>query len=121
MPIIGYKQQFKNLDILGSVTFIISFKLKYSEYGALEFENQEQSYFDVGDYRIIIENIFNNFTEEKLKKYDNGVLILSICKYLIDNIPNIYTITYESKNDIDIYYKDEIINDYLKIKNNLNK
>ena len=121
MPIIGYKQQFKNIDILENETFIINFNLKYSDYGSLEFKNQEQSYFDVGDYRIMIEKIFNEFNKEILKEYDNGILILSICKYLVDNIPNIYNIVYESKNNIDTYYKDEIINDYLKIKNNLSQ
>ena len=115
MPIIGYKQQFKNIDFLKNQTFTINFKLKYKEHGVLEFDNQENSYFDFGDYRIIIEKTFNNFTKEKLKEYDNGILILSICKYLVDNIPNIYNITYESNSTIDTYYKDEIINDYLKI------
>ena len=115
MPIIGYKQQFKNIDFLKDEIFTINFKLKYTEYGGLEFDNQENPYFDSGDYRILIEKTFDNFTKEKFKEYDNGIQILSICKYLVDKIPNIYSVTYESKSNIDTYYKDEIINDYLKI------
>ena len=121
MPIIGYKQQFKNIEFLKNKIFTINFKLKYNEYGSLEFDNQENSYFDSGDYRILIEKTFDEFNEQKLKEYDNGIQILSICKYLVDNIPNIYKITYESNSSIDTYYKDEIIKDYLKIKNNLFK
>ena len=121
MPIIGYKQQFKNIEFLKNEVFTINFKLKYNEYGSLEFDDKENSYFDSGDYRILIEKAFDEFNEQKLKEYDNGIQILSICKYLVDNIPNIYKITYESNSSIDTYYKEEIINDYLKIKNNLSK
>ena len=117
MPIIGYKQQFKNIPSLKNVTFTINFKLKYTEYGALEFDNKENPYFDCGDHRILIEKTFDNFNIEKLKEYDNGIQILSICKYLVDTIPNIYQVIYESKSSIDTYYKDEIIEDYKLIKN----
>jgi len=120
MPTIGFKQQFKNIDFLKNEVFTINFKLKYSEYGSLEFDDKENSYFDSGDYRILIEKTFNNFNIQKLEEYDNGIQILSICKYLVDNIPNIYSITYETKACIDTYYKDEIINDYLLIKNHFN-
>lgn len=120
MPIIGYKQQFKNIEFLKNEIFTINFKLKYTEYGALEFDNKENPYFDSGDFRIIIEKIFNDFNTQKLKEYDNGIQILSICKYLVDNVPNIYSITYESKSSIDTYYKDEIINDYLLVKKHFN-
>lgn len=119
MPIIGYKQRFKNIDYLKDMEFIIKFKLKYTENGVLKFDNQENIYFDSGDYRILIEKVFDNFNEKKLREYDNGVLMLSICKYLVDNIPNIYKITYESNSSIDTYYKDEIIEDYALIKNHL--
>ena len=120
MPIIGYRQQFKNIEFLKNEIFTINFKLKYTEYGALEFDNKENPYFDSGDFRIIIEKIFNDFNTQKLKEYDNGIQILSICKYLVDNVPNIYSITYESKSSIDTYYKDEIINDYLLVKKHFN-
>ena len=65
-----------------------------------------------------IECIFDNFTEEKRKKYDNGIYILSVCKYIVDNVPNLYSINYETKGMIDTYYKQEIIDAYNKIKNN---
>ena len=117
MPIIGYKQQFKNIEFLKNEVFTINFKLKYNEYGALEFDDKENPYFDSGDYRNIIEKTFDEFNGQKLKEYDNGIQILSICKYLVDNIPNIYKITYESNSSIDTYYKEEIIEDYALIKN----
>ena len=121
MPVIGYKQQFNNIPCFKNITFTIKFKLKYTEIGALQFDNKDDPYFDCGDYRIHIENAANKFNEQKLKEYDIDIPILSLCKYLVDTIPNIYSITYESKSSIDTYYKDEILNDYNMIKNNLNK
>ena len=49
---------------------------------------------------------------------DNGIYVLSVCKYIVDNVPNLYSINYESKGMIDTYYKQEIIDAYNKIKNN---
>ena len=43
-------------------------------------------------------------------------MILSVCKYLVDNIAGIYEIVVDSKECMDTYKKDEIINDYNKIK-----
>lgn len=121
MPIIGYKKQFKNIDSIKNDTFTINFKLKYTDIGSLKIENEENDYFDVGDFNILLDKVFNNFTKDKLKEYDNGIYILSICKYIVDNVPNLYSISYEDKGMIDTYYKDEIINDYNKIKENINK
>jgi len=117
MPIIGYKKHFKNFDSLINDTFIIHFNLVYTDYGALRFNNAENSYFDSGDFNLLLEKVFDDFDRGVFKKYDNGILILSICKYIIDNIPNVYYITYENNETIDIYYKEEIINDYNKILN----
>ena len=116
MPIISYKNSFKNIESLKKCIFTISFDLQYNKYGFLDFKNENNKYFDVGDYRILIEKVFEEFSEEIFTKYDNGIYILSICKYLVDKIPNIYTITYEENNMVDIYYKDEIINAYNEIE-----
>ena len=59
-------------------------------------------------------------TNNLLKQYDNGVYILSICKYIVDRVPNLYSINYESKDMIDTYLKSEIIEDYNKIKKGIN-
>lgn len=121
MPVIGYKKVFKQIKGVADEIFIVNFNLKYNKEGFLEIKDESDSYFDVGDFRIKLDTIFNEFTEEMLKKYDNGVYILSICKYIVDKIPNLYSINYESKGMIDTYYKQEIIDDYNKISINKEK
>lgn len=115
MPMLGYKRKFKNIDSLKDDTFIINFKLKYSVNGALNIDNEEETSFDVGDYHILIDDVFDKFDHDTFKKYDNGIYLLSICKYLVDNIPNVYSIGHESDNMIDNYLKEDIIDDYNKI------
>lgn len=39
-----------------------------------------------------------------------------MCKYIVDKVPNLYSINYESNGMIDTYLKQEIIDDYIKIK-----
>ena len=118
MPTIGYKKKFKNIKGLQNEIFIVNFKLEYNSQGFLEIQHEDNNYFDVGDYNILLDRIFDDFTEEKRKKYDNGIYILSVCKYIVDNVPNLYSINYETKGMIDTYYKQEIIDAYNKIKNN---
>ena len=115
MPIIGYKKTFKNIKSLSEDIFTINFKLEYDEFGHLKLEN---NYFDVGDFGRLLDNVFNQFDEFKLKEYDNGIYILSICKYIVDKVPNLYSIIYEENGMIDTYYKQEIIDAYNKIKKN---
>ena len=117
MPIMGFKNKFKNIEFIRDVIFTINFNLKYTDYGGLKIDDENDNYFDVGNFRILINDCFNEFDEELLKRYDNGVLILSICKYLVDKIPGLYSIVGESDGMIDTYYKEEIIKDYEKIKN----
>jgi len=114
MPVLGYKNSFKNLKAIQEETFIINFKLNYNESGALQIEDEKESLFDVGDYRILIEKVFDELDEQKFKDYDNGIFILSICKYIVDKVPNLYSITYESKKMVDTYYKQEILDAYKK-------
>ena len=118
MPIIGYKKTFKNIKSLSEDIFTINFKLEYDEFGHLKFQDGPNDYFDVGDFRILLDNVFAAFDEKKLKEYDNGIYILSICKYIVDKVPNLYSIVYEENGMIDTYYKQEIIDAYNKIKNN---
>ncbi len=35
-----------------------------------------------------------------------------MCKYIVDRVPNLYSINYETKGLIDTYFKSEIINDF---------
>lgn len=115
MPMLGYKRKFKNIDSLKDDVFIINFDLKYSDAGALHIDNEIESPFDVGDYHIMIDDVFENFDEEVFKKYDNGIFLLSVCKYLVDNIPNVYSIGHETNSMIDSYLTEDIINDYDRI------
>ena len=115
MPILGYKKNFKNIKTLSNDLFIINFNLKYTKSGSLSIKDKNIKYFDVGDFHYLIDKVFDDFDEKTLKEYDNGIYILSICKYLIDKIPGIYSIVYETNNMIDTYYKDEILKDYFKI------
>lgn len=116
MPIIGYKKSFKNLKGYENDIFTVNFDLEYSEHGFLRIKNKKDNYFDVGDFGVLLNDIFEKLTNELLKEYDNGIYILSMCKYIVDKVPNLYSINYESNGMIDTYLKQEIIDDYIKIK-----
>lgn len=115
MPIIGFKNNFKNFKPAFDEKYIVNFNAEYTNHGSLVFKNTDIG-FDVGDLRINIEKVFDEFTKDKFYQYDNGIMILSICKYLVDNIDNIYSIEVDCDMCRDIYFRDEIINDYKKIK-----
>lgn len=119
MPIIGYKKKFKNIKSISDNIFIINFNLEYTECGSLKIQNEKDNYFDVGDFRILLDKVFDEFDEEIFEEYNNGVYILSVCKYIVDKVPNLYSINYETNGMVDTYYKQEIIEDYNKIKNRL--
>lgn len=119
MPIIGYKKSFKNLKGYENDVFTVNFDLEYNEQGFLRIKNEKNNYFDVGDFRILLDEVFDKLTKDLLQAYDNGVYILSICKYIVDHVPTLYSINYESKTMIDTYLKAEIIDDYNKIKESL--
>ena len=120
MPVIGYKNKFKNLKGYENDIFTVNFNLEYNEHGFLKIKDEKNNYFDVGDLRILLNEVFEKLTNNLLKQYDNGVYILSICKYIVDRVPNLYSINYESKDMIDTYLKSEIIEDYNKIKKGIN-
>lgn len=116
MPIIGYKKNFKNLKGYEHDIFTVNFNLEYNEQGFLRIKNEKNNYFDVGDFGILLDDVFEKLTNDLLKEYDNGIYILSMCKYITDNVPNLYSISYESRGMVDSYLKQEIIDDYNKIK-----
>ena len=121
MPIIGYKKKFKNLNGYENDVFTVNFDLEYKTNGFLRIKNVENNYFDVGDFGILLDEVFEKLNKDLLKKYDNGVYILSMCKYIVDNVPNLYSINYESSGIIYIYLKQDIIDDYNKIKKGQDK
>ena len=116
-----YGQKFKNLNGYENDVFTVNFDLEYKTNGFLRIKNVENNYFDVGDFGILLDEVFEKLNKDLLKKYDNGVYILSMCKYIVDNVPNLYSINYESSGIIDIYLKQEIIDDYNKIKKGQDK
>lgn len=120
MPIIGYKCKFKDIPSINDYIFTINFNLNYTDYGALKINDKDDNYFDVGDFRIKTNKMIEQFDENKYKEYDIGISILSICKYIVDTIPSLFSISCEDGNMVDTYYKDEIIEDYKKIKQNRN-
>ncbi len=118
MPIIGYKKKFKKLNGYEDDVFTVNFNLQYTSYGALEIKDAVDNYFDVGDFGILLDEVFDDLDEDVINEYDNGVYVLSICKYIVDRVPNLYSINYETKGMIDTYLKQEIIDDYNKISKN---
>ena len=115
MPVIGFKNKFKNFKPLEGKEFVVKFDMRYSNHGSLVNKLNMETY-DMGDLRMKIENIFDTFDKEEFYQYDCGVMDLSICKYLVDHVSGIYEIEVESLGCRDIYKKDEIIKDYNKIK-----
>lgn len=114
MPIIGFKNKFKNFKPLDE-EYLVKFDMEYTNHGALVNKDDGIQY-DIADLRISIEKVFNDFDKNKFYEYDCGIMILSVCKYLVDNIAGIYEIVVDSKECMYTYKKDEIINDYNKIK-----
>ena len=117
MPILGFKKSFKNIKSIQKDIFTINFKVNYNEYGFLNLEDEQNNYFDVGDINLLLDKTFSEFNETKFKEYDNGIYILSICKYIVDKVPYLYSINYETTNSIDTYLKQEVIEDYNKNTN----
>jgi len=64
MPIIGYKKQFKNIKSISNDIFTINFDLKYTENCSLRINDEKESYFDIGDFRILIDKVFDKFINE---------------------------------------------------------
>lgn len=109
MPVIIYKQRLKHKDVEENIS--IAFDCKYSEEGGLKLKNFNPDYFDCGDFGIKIEEAIKKFNEdifEEYKKRNKGIYCLAIVNYLIDEIPGIYSVKFEGKNDETIYYADEI-------------
>ena len=112
MPMLGYKTKMPHIVGLKNVEFIINFKLNYSDHGSFENRTVENHYFDVGDFHIKVDEMADDLTPEILRKYDNGIYLLSVCKFIVDKIPELYSIKVSDKNMEEEYLKDEIIDAY---------
>lgn len=115
MPVIGFKNKFNNFKPLEGEEYLIKFDMRYSSHGSL-FNKLNQETYDMGDLRLSIEKVFSEFDKEKFYEYDCGIMTLSVCKYLIDNISGIYEIEVESSCFRDTYKREDIVKDYNKVK-----
>lgn len=115
MPVIGFKNKFKGFKPLEDEVYLIKFDVRYSNHGSLINKLNQESY-DMADLRMSIEKVFNDFDKDKFYEYDCGIMTLSVCRYLVDNISGIYEIEVESSCCRDTYKTDEIIKDYNKVK-----
>jgi hypothetical protein len=115
MPVVGFKNKFKNFKPLEGEEYLVKFDMRYSNHGSL-INKLNQMTYDMGDLRMKVESVFDKFDKEEFYQYDCGIMILSTCRYLVDNIEGIYEIDVESLGCRDTYKREEIIKDYNKIK-----
>ena len=107
MPVICYKNKIKINQYVENIS--IAFICEYDINNHLKIKNSN-NYFDSGDYRIKIEDLIKKLNIDILEEYDsknNGIRYLAILNYFLDNIPDIYSIKFESEDGDSIYYKEE--------------
>lgn len=73
MPIIGYKKSFNNIKSLEGDIFTINFNLGYSDYVSLYIKDEEDNYFDVGDFNILIDEVFDDLMTKSFKNMILGL------------------------------------------------
>ena len=111
MPIICFKNKIKINNYEQSISF--AFNCIYDDNYHLKLKDYIPNYFDSGDFRIKIENTIKNLNHNILKEYDkknNGVLYMALLNYFYDNIPELYSLRFESKYGESIYYVNELKN-----------
>ena len=109
MPIICFKNNFKINNIEETISF--AFNCEYDDNYHLKLKDYTPNYFDCGDFRIKIEDTISKLTYELLMEYDHkngGVLNLAYLDYFYDNIPELYSLKFESKSGDSIYYVNEL-------------
>lgn len=111
MPIICFREKIKIKDY--EETISLAFNCVYDDNFHLELKDYVPNYFDCGDFRIKIEDTISKLTYELLMEYDcknGGVLYMGILNYFYDNIPQLYSIKFESKTGDSIFYTSELKN-----------
>ena len=111
MPIICFKKRLKlnNYDDILSFAFNCIYDKNYH----LKLKDYKPNYFDCGDFRIKIEQTLNKLDNDLLKEYlhkNKEVLYISLLNYFYDNIPELYSIKFESEDGDSIYYVKELLN-----------
>ena len=115
MPILCFKKRLK----INNYEEIISsaFNCFYDDNYHLKLNNTQKN-FDSGDFRIKIDKTINNLNNDLLLQYEtknNGVRYMALLNYFFDNIPELYSIKFESEQGDSIYYTNELKN-YNNIK-----
>lgn len=104
MPIICFRKKLKINNY--EETISLAFNCVYDENNHLKFNNTLNS-FDSGNMRIKIDELGNKLTYDLLLEYDKNnkdVRYLAILNYFYDNIPELYSIKFESNDGDSIYY-----------------
>ena len=104
MPMIVFKNKYKDYDLF------FGFNCEYDDNYTLKLKDIEPNDFDIKDYRQKIENAINNLNDTTLKPYLNeiSVYLVALYKYLLTSIPSIYSIKFNTDNNENIFYTDEI-------------
>ncbi len=109
MPIVCYKNKLKINNIEETLSF--AFNCIYDEEYHLKLKDRIPNYFDSGDFKIKIDTAINKLDQNKLMKYDcknSGILHMAILNYFYDNIPELYSLKFESEYGDSIYYVSEL-------------
>ena len=101
MPVIAYKNRLLgyNISFAFNTTYTKDFKLKNRS--STEYLTTEKD---------IINKVIKNFDEKEFDMYmtNYNVELLALSKYFLDKIPNIFSISYETKYEKCIFYSSEI-------------
>lgn len=116
MPIICFKKKIKIDDYEELISF--AFNCVYDENYHLKLKDCITNYFDSGDFRIKIDDAINKLNYNILMEYDRkngGVLLMALLNYFYDNIPELYSLKFESEYGDSIYYINELKNKNRKV------
>lgn len=101
MPIIAYKNRLLgyNISFAFNTTYTKDYKLKIKS--STEYLTSEKD---------IIKKVIKDFNEKEFDMYmtNYNVELLALSKYFLDKIPNIFSISYETKYEKCIFYASEI-------------
>ena len=109
MPILCFKKEIKIDNYKENIS--LAFNCFYDNNYHLKLKNYNKYYFDSGDFRIKIENAINKLNYNILMEYDrknSGVLYMAFLDYFYDNIPELYSLKFESEYGDSIYYVNEL-------------
>ena len=101
MPVIAYKNRLLgyNISFAFNTTYTKDFKLKNKS--STEYLTTEKD---------IINKVIKDFNEKEFDMYmtNYNVELLALSKYFLDKIPNIFSISYETKYEKCIFLSSEI-------------